>query len=75
EWTPDAIVWFVDGKETHRFGRVSAQREKIPDKPMYLILNLAVGGFWPGPPGEATVWPSTMEVDSVRIYRLADEEG
>ena len=42
---------------------------------MYLILNLAVGGFWPGPPGEATVWPSTMGVDSVRIYRLADEEG
>ncbi|MBC03807.1 MAG: hypothetical protein CMJ34_10985 [Phycisphaerae bacterium] len=75
EWTPERITWFVDGDETHRFGRVSKQREKIPDKPMYLILNLAIGGFWPGPPGDATRWPSTMEIDSVRIYRLVGDGG
>ena len=75
EWTPERITWFVDGEETHRFGRVSKQREKIPDKPMYLILNLAIGGFWPGPPGDATRWPSTMEIDSVRIYRLVGDGG
>ena len=75
EWTPKGITWFVDGEETHRFGKVSGQREKIPSKPMYLILNLAIGGFWPGPPGDATQWPSTMEIDSVRIYRLVEEEG
>ena len=73
EWTPERITWFVDGEETHQFGRVSKQREKIPTKPMYLIINLAIGGFWPGPPGEATQWPSTMEIDSVRIYRLVGE--
>ena len=75
EWTPKGITWFVDGEETHRFGKVSKQREKIPSKPMYLILNLAIGGFWPGPPGDATQWPSTMEIDSVRIYRLVEEGG
>ncbi len=68
EWTPDEIVWTVDGKVAHRFGRTPEQREKIPDVPMYLIMNLAVGGFWPGPPGDDTIWPSTMEIDRVRVW-------
>ena len=68
EWTPDEIVWYVDGKVAHRFGRTPEQREKIPNTPMYLIMNLAVGGFWPGPPGEDTTWPSTMEIDRVRVW-------
>ncbi len=72
EWTPKEIVWYVDGKVAHRFGRTPEQRAKIPNTPMYLIMNLAVGGFWPGPPGEDTIWPSTMEIDRVRVYRLAD---
>ena len=72
EWTPKEIVWSVDGKVAHRFGRAPEQREKIPNTPMYLIMNLAVGGFWPGPPGEDTIWPSTMEIDRVRVYRLVD---
>ena len=68
EWTPEAIIWFVDGKETHRFGRTPEERSRIPNTPMYLIMNLAVGGFWPGPPGEDTIWPSTMEIDRVRVW-------
>ncbi len=75
EWTPKGITWTVDGKITHRFGKISKQRNLIPDKPMYLIMNLAIGGFWPGPPGQDTEWPSVMEIDSVRIYRLVDEDG
>ncbi|MEE2971569.1 MAG: family 16 glycosylhydrolase [Planctomycetota bacterium] len=73
EWTPRGIVWTVDGKITHRFGKISKQRKLIPDQPMYLIMNLAVGGFWPGPPGQNTEWPSVMEIDSVRVYRLMEE--
>ena len=60
EWTPEGIVWTVDGKETHRFGRTEAERKNMPQGPMYLIMNLALGGFWPGPPGEDTKFPSTM---------------
>lgn len=75
EWTPKGILWTVDGKVTHRFGKISKQRALIPDTPMYLIMNLAVGGFWPGPPGQDTQWPSIMEIDSVRIYRLVEGEG
>ena len=35
---------------------------------MYAILNLAVGGTWPGPPDETTPWPSTMLVDFVQVH-------
>jgi beta-glucanase (GH16 family) len=35
---------------------------------MFIILNLAVGGTWPGSPNGTTVFPSTMLVDYVRIY-------
>ena len=50
DWTPDAIVWYVDGVEAHRFGRTPEERAKIPNVPMYLIINNAIGGFWPRPP-------------------------
>ena len=68
DWTPEGIVWYVDGVEAHRFGKTPEERAKIPNMPMYLIINTAIGGFWPGPPGEATKWPSVMEIDSVKIY-------
>ncbi len=38
------------------------------DQPFYIILNLAVGGSFPGPPDEGTVFPQTMLVDYVRVY-------
>lgn len=75
EWTPESIVWYVDGKEAHRFGNTPEERSKIPNKPMYLIMNAAIGGFWPGPPGAATKWPSTMEIDRVRIYEYDGATG
>ena len=36
---------------------------------MYPILNVAVGGDWGGPPDETTVFPATMEVDYVRVWK------
>ena len=40
------------------------------DHNMYVILNLAVGGVWPGPPDEATDFArAAFEVDYVRVYR------
>ncbi|MAV55605.1 MAG: hypothetical protein CMJ28_06585 [Phycisphaerae bacterium] len=62
EWTPEGVVWFVDGVERHR-------TTASPRKPMYLILNLAVGGDWPGPPDETTPWGASMEVEHVKIWK------
>ena len=38
--------------------------------PFFLLLNLAVGGDWPGPPNATSVFPQQMVVDYVRVYRL-----
>jgi beta-glucanase (GH16 family) len=39
------------------------------DHPFYILLNLAVGGDWPGAPNSETVFPAQMLVDYVRVYR------
>jgi beta-glucanase (GH16 family) len=39
------------------------------DHPFFLLLNVAVGGGWPGDPNGATTFPQTMLVDYVRVYR------
>ena len=39
------------------------------EKPFFVILNLAVGGDWPGVPDAATAFPAQMQVDWVRIYQ------
>jgi beta-glucanase (GH16 family) len=66
-WEPDAIVWYVDGVERRRFTVASA----IPHQQMYLLLNLAVGGDWPGRPRRSTPFPSFLEVDWVRVWQRA----
>ncbi|HEX9780420.1 MAG TPA: family 16 glycosylhydrolase [bacterium] len=62
EWEPDEIRWYVDGELRHR------SREHVPTVPCFLILNTAVGGDWPGPPDETTVFPQFHEIDYVRVY-------
>jgi beta-glucanase (GH16 family) len=64
DWQPHLLVWSVDGVERLRY----SEPAHIPHEPMYLIINLAVGGEWPGPPDEATVFPSDYVVDFVRVW-------
>jgi len=64
EWTPADIRWYVDGVEHQR------STKSIPQTPMCLLVNLAVGGNWPGAPDETTPFPAHLEVDYVRAYRL-----
>lgn len=63
DWQPGQIIWYVDGVE-----RFKVNDERVPDTPMFMLLNLAVGGTWPGRPDESTAFPSVMEVDYVRAY-------
>ena len=65
EWSPDEIVWYLDGVERWRFADASA----IPREPMYLLVNLAVGGTWPGAPDESTDFPAQFLIDYVRIWQ------
>jgi len=63
EWSAEKIVWFIDGVE--RFRSVKT----IPNTKMYVLVNLAVGGDWPGAPDEKTQFPGAFEVDYVRVYQ------
>ncbi|MBB2946172.1 beta-glucanase (GH16 family) [Actinoplanes lutulentus] len=67
EWSPNLIVWFLDGVEYHRVTPATlGGRQWVFDHPFFLILNVAVGGNWPGSPDASTSFPQTMLVDYVR---------
>ncbi|MER6560297.1 family 16 glycosylhydrolase [Streptomyces sp. NPDC001027] len=68
DWSPNAITWSVDGAVYQR--RTPADlggRRWVFDKPFFLILNLAVGGYWPGDPDGGTAFPQQLLVDHVRV--------
>ncbi len=64
-WTPETLDYYIDGVKT---SSIAAPRDL--GEPMYMIVNLAVGGKWPGNPDAATSFPATMDVDYVRAWRL-----
>ena len=41
----------------------------VYDHPFFVLLNLAVGGQWPGNPDDTSTFPQTMLVDYVRVYQ------
>ncbi len=63
EWEAGEIRWYVDDVLRHR------SRKEVPQVPMFLLVNLALGGGWAGPPDEATPFPAFFEVDWVRAWR------
>jgi len=71
EWAPQRLDFMVDGHTYHSVTPASlpAGTLWVYDHPFFLILNLAVGGDWPGKPDATGVFPQTMLVDYVRVYR------
>lgn len=65
--TAREIVWYVDEREVRRLPNRDFHR------PAYMLLNLAVGGDWPGPPDTSTRFPASMTIDWVRAYALRDQ--
>jgi beta-glucanase (GH16 family) len=69
-WTKKKLEWYIDGMLYH-----SVKAESVPGawpfagKDFNLLLNLAVGGIWPGNPDEKTVFPQSLYIDWVRVYR------
>jgi beta-glucanase (GH16 family) len=71
EWRPNEVVWFVDGRQYNRVTPADLPKgtKWVFDHPFFLLLNLAVGGGWPGDPNASTTFPQQMVVDYVRVYR------
>jgi beta-glucanase (GH16 family) len=72
EWEPGAARFYVDQEWYATFtpSRLPPGMKWVFDHPFFIILNLAIGGDWPGPPGSDTVFPQEMLVDYLRVYRL-----
>ena len=64
-WTPQRIVWFLDGNPVHE-----AATPDDMHKPMFLLVNLAVGGTWPGAPDAATRFPNALVVDRITVRQM-----
>jgi beta-glucanase (GH16 family) len=75
DWDPDAIRWYVDGE---LFSTLTPDdlrgHDWVFDHDFFIILNVAVGGYWPGNPDDTTEFPQTMLVDYVRVYQLEPDQ-
>jgi beta-glucanase (GH16 family) len=71
DWSSGKIEWSLDGRVYHtRTPKTlpAGTRWVFDDGPFYVLMNLAVGGDWPGSPDSTTVFPQEMRVDYVRVY-------
>ena len=70
EWNKDSIRWLLDDVRFHALCiRDSLNSTHEFHKSFYLLLNLAIGGDWPGDPEPATTFPDTLYVDWIRVYK------
>lgn len=74
EWEPEEIRWYIDDVQYHTVTPDDVPGDWVYDHPFYLLLNVAVGGRWPGYPDETTTFPQRMLVEYVRVYAPADSE-
>jgi beta-glucanase (GH16 family) len=68
-WDSNFLRWELNGVE-YCVLDITPQNLSAFHKDFYVILNLAVGGNWPGDPDESTPFPADMEIDYVRVYSL-----
>ncbi|MGW8188810.1 family 16 glycosylhydrolase [Sphingomonas hankookensis] len=68
-WTKDSLVWYIDGVEVARYKSPTDATAEF-----YMMINLAVGGSWPGAP-DATTGTGQFKVDYVRVYANSDTES
>jgi beta-glucanase (GH16 family) len=72
EWEPGEFRWYVDGTHYLTRNEWHSENGQYPapfDQYFHLLLNVAVGGNWPGYPDNTTVFPQQMKVDYVRVYK------
>ena len=68
DWAPDRLTWSVDGNVYQtRTPADLGGRQWVFEHPFFMILNLAVGGYWPGDPDGSTPFPNTLTIDYVRV--------
>ncbi len=71
DWDANGITWFVDNTEFYRVTKAEVEQfgEYVYDAPFWFLLNLAVGGNWPGDPDHNNFPATKMYVDYIRVYQ------
>ncbi|OLY91566.1 Calx-beta domain-containing protein [Cnuella takakiae] len=70
EWKEDQIQWLIDGNVFSTISKADLGTNNYPfNEAFHLIVNLAVGGNWPGNPDASTYFPAWLIVDYVRVYQ------
>jgi beta-glucanase (GH16 family) len=74
EWLPQLVEFFIDGISYAKVTPASLPKGAawVYDHPFFLLLNVAVGGRWPGNPDASTTFPQTMLVDWVRVSQRSE---
>ena len=75
EWDQGEFRWYVDSNLYQTQTKWYSTNGEYPapfDQRFHLVVNVAVGGNWPGDPDQTTVFPQTMELDYVRIFTRAE---
>jgi beta-glucanase (GH16 family) len=78
EWDPENIVFLLDDRAFFQItpARRPTDAPWVYNHPFFMLLNLAVGGIFPGPPDDTTPFPNSMTVDWVRVSsRVANDGG
>ncbi|NEA33893.1 family 16 glycosylhydrolase [Streptomyces sp. SID13031] len=76
DWEPGAITWYVDGVQYQRRTPADLGGDTwVFNHPFFLIMNVAVGGYWPGYPDGSTQMPQAMTIDYVRVNSLTSGGG
>ncbi|MFT3927769.1 MAG: glycoside hydrolase family 16 protein [Myxococcales bacterium] len=70
EWEKEVVRWYVDGElyQTRTPKDLPGQSKWVYDHSFFILLNLAVGGQWPGNPDNTTTFPQQLKVDYLRVY-------
>lgn len=70
QWDSQQVCWlFDDTTPFHCQSIAQSQFSAFRNNDFHILLNIAVGGDWPGPPDSSTVWPQRLYVDWVRVYQ------
>lgn len=75
EWSPQAVVFYVDGISYQTITQAEAGGAWVFNTPFFIILNVAVGGTFPGSPNATSQFPQDMLVDYVRVYQAGNTAG
>lgn len=67
-WDRNKVEWYLDNKLFNSFSYPS-ESGNIFRLPYFFLMNVAVGGRWPGNPDNTTVFPQELTVDYIRVYQ------